>query len=395
MVRTDGTEDRSNIGVRVERKLPPWLEVIPLVKSLLVIMDPGRDQDDEDTLVALNRYIRMGVMDVLGVVANLAPSNNRARLARGTLDQLGLPEIPVGAGTACTQPDDDGLAYQWQVGYLSSEEAVLNGKELLLRTLERAMPGQIVLVLLSGLTDACEILREEPALFASRVRRVAFMGGVETDGNRVKIHADGRFRPDMTAQNVKFDGDSAKILYKQLQLMGIPMTVLTRHAASAAKVPRSIYDEMAATGHPVGIRLRDAQKEAIEHVWRRANLPDGDAGRSGLPGRCDAAWFRNMFLGGAGADRTGTDSIWDLVETFVLYDPMTLFAAIPSLREYFFEPEVVEVSDADGHPVEHLFIGVSGARHGVSHPEQLAAYLQTALVDSLRMSVEEPVRMMA
>ena len=161
------------------RVIPPWLEVIPLVRSLLVIMDPGRDQDDEDTLVALNRFVRMGLMDVLGVVANLAPSANRARLARGTLDTLGLPEIPVGIGTGCTQPDDDGMAYQWAVSYLSPEDAVVDGKALLRRTLEGAQPGQIVLVLLSGLTDAYEIMREEPALFASRVRRVVFMGGVE------------------------------------------------------------------------------------------------------------------------------------------------------------------------------------------------------------------------
>ncbi len=377
------------------RTLPPWLEVISIVRSLLVIMDPGRDQDDEDTLVALNRFVRMGLMDVLGVVANLAPSNNRARLARGTLDQLGLPEIPVGIGTGCNQTDDDGLTYQWAVSYLASEDTVMDGKTLLRQTLEKAMPGQIVLVLLSGLTDAYEILREEPALFASRVRRVVFMGGVDAQGDSVKVGRDGRFRPDPTAQNVKFDGNAASYLYKQLQLMGIPMTVLTRHAAGAAKVPRAIYDEMADTGHPVGVRLRDAQKLAIEHLWKRSCLPPGDPLREvhKHPDRCDKAWFCKVFLGGNGADRGTDDSIWDLVQTFMLYDPMTLFAAVPSLREYFFEPEVVEVSDADGKPVEHLFIGVSAARHGVSHPEELATYLQKALVESLQMAVNEPVRM--
>ncbi len=377
------------------RVIPPWLEVIPLVRSLLVIMDPGRDQDDEDTLVALNRFVRMGLMDVLGVVANLAPSANRARLARGTLDTLGLPEIPVGIGTGCTQPDDDGMAYQWAVSYLSPEDAVVDGKTLLRRTLEGAQPGQIVLVLLSGLTDAYEIMREEPALFASRVRRVVFMGGVEASGDSVKVYKDGRFRPDPTAQNVKFDTDSAGVLYKQLQLMGIPMTILTRHAAAAAKVPRAIYDEMADTGHPVGVRLREAQKTAIEELWRRANLPDGHADRMGLPGRCNAAWFRGAFLGGQGDDRGADDGIWDLVQTFMLYDPMTLFAAVPSLREYFFEPEVIEVCDANGHPVEHLVIGVSAARHGVSHPEELASYLTKALVESLQMSIAEPERQRA
>jgi len=376
-----------------QKKALPWLEVIPLVRSLFVITDPGRDQDDEDALVLLNRYLRMSILDVLGVVANLAPSNKRAQLARGTLDQLGLPEIPVGIGTQCMQPDDDGLDYQFAVTYMASEDTVHDGKTLLRRTLEGAMPGQIVLVLLSGLTDAYEILREEPALFASRIRRVVFMGGVAAKGDNVKIDANGRFHPDPTAQNVKFDTGSAEFLYKQLQLLGIPMTVLTRHAASVAKVPRSAYDEMAATGHPVGIRVRDAQKIAIEKLWHRANLPDNDPRRMDLPGRCNAAWFRGAFLGGNGTDRGLDDSIWDLVETFMLYDPLTLFAAIPTLREYFFEPEVVEVNDANGRPVEHLFIGVSAARHGVSHPEELSSYLMKALVESLEMAVAEPERM--
>ena len=33
-----------------------------------------------------------------GVVANLKPSDLRARLMRGTLDALGMPEVRVGVG---------------------------------------------------------------------------------------------------------------------------------------------------------------------------------------------------------------------------------------------------------------------------------------------------------
>lgn len=377
----------------MSRVIPDWLKVLE-TKSLVVITDPGRDQDDEDTLVALNRFVRMGVLDALGVVANLAPSTKRAMLARGTLDKLGLPEIPVGIGTSCNQPDDDGLAYQWAVTYLAEKETLLDGKALLRQTLERAQPGQIVLVLLSGLTDAADILRSEPALFQSRVRRVVFMGGIETDGDQVKV-VDGQFRPDPTAQNVKFDVPSAEFLYRQLQLFGIPMTILTRHAAGGAKVPRSIYDEMANTGHIVGVRLRDAQRTAIEELWKRANRPVGDPKRAGLPARCDPAWFRGEFLAGNGADRGPEDSIWDLVESFMLYDPLTLFAAIPSLRGYFFEPVVLEIPNANGHPVEHMFIGISKNRHGVSHPEELSTYLLQALVESLQMSMAAPVRNVA
>ena len=46
--------------------------IVPLFRDLFVIMDPGRDQDDEDVLVGLNRFIRLEVLNVMGVVANLA-----------------------------------------------------------------------------------------------------------------------------------------------------------------------------------------------------------------------------------------------------------------------------------------------------------------------------------
>lgn len=363
---------------------PPWLEVVqPICTQLFVVTDPGRDLDDEDVLVSLNRYIRMGILSTLGVVANLAPSAKRARLAKGTLGQLGLGEVPVGIGTGCNQPDDDGMDYQFNVGYLAEEDTVEDGFALLRRTLEAARPKQVVLLLISGLTDAARMMREEPALFLSKVRRVVFMGGVETDGDQVKVDNDGLFRPDATAQNVKFDGDAATYLYRQLQLGEIPMTILTRHASAAAVVPRSMYDRMAETGHPVGVRLRDAQKVAIEELWKRANLPDGDPARLGLPGRCNRAWFSSMFLGGQGQDLSGSDSIWSLVQTFMLYDPMTLIAAVPVLREYFYQPCVVEVGGT-----EHHVIGVSAKRHGVNDPAMLATYLADALVSSLEYGMQ-------
>jgi hypothetical protein len=40
-----------------------------------------------------------GLVDFKGAVATLAPSRARARLVRGTLNQLGLGHIPVGIGT--------------------------------------------------------------------------------------------------------------------------------------------------------------------------------------------------------------------------------------------------------------------------------------------------------
>ena len=84
------------------------------------------------------------------------------------------------------------------------------------------------------------------------------------------------------------------------------------------KVPRKFYDDLADTGHPVGIKLRDSQKGSIESLWKRANMPAGHADRGTLPARCDKEWFCNTFCKGQGKDRTGDDSIWDLIHFALL-----------------------------------------------------------------------------
>lgn len=351
---------------------------VPLFSDLFVIMDPGRDQDDEDVLVGINRFIRLEILSVLGVVANLAPSLERARLAKGTLNQLGQSTIAVGKGSSCKQPDDDGLEYQFNVGYLSDAGDIQDGKELILRTLKAAKPKGIVLLLISGMTDAAAVLKDHMHLFTSKVRRVVIMGGVVSKDDLPVLDSEGRMVPDMTAQNHSFDKESTEFLYRQLQDLQIPITVLSRHAAVAGKVPRAIYEEMAATGHPVGVRLLAAQKMAIEELWARACMPADAAARQGLPARCDKAWFCSAFCGGQGTDRAATDSIWDIVQTFNLYDPCTLIAAIPNLREYFYAPQVVEV-----HGVEHLVVGVSAAQNNVRSGPELASFLCTTLVDGL------------
>lgn len=358
--------------------------IVPLFRDLFVIMDPGRDQDDEDVLVALNRFIRLEILNVMGVVANLAPSAQRARLAKGSLDILGQKTIPVGIGTSCQQKDDDGLDYQFAVSYMAETDELKDGEELIYNTLKEARPKSIVLLLISGLTDAAAVLRKHHYLFNHAVRRVVIMGGVEVKDNQPVLDEEGRLLPDLTAQNNAFDKEAAIYLYRQLQDMQIPITTVTRHSAVAAKVPRSVYDEMADTGHPVGIRLLAAQKEAIEKLWRRACLDADDENRHGLPARCDKDWFLNTFCAGKGKKRTAKDSIWDIVQTFNLYDPCTMVATIPNLREHFFAPYVAEV-----HGVEHLVIGVSADAHNVRDPEELADFMKGMLVDSLVYSLLE------
>ncbi|KAH8062160.1 hypothetical protein JL720_13268 [Aureococcus anophagefferens] len=100
--------------------------------------------------------------------------------------------------------------------------------------------------------------------------------------------ADGLpLKPD-TANNNTFDMAAAEELYANIQRLRVPMVVLSRHAAYACPMPR-------------------------DAVWKSHLQPD--------------------FNGG---DRTEDDSVWDLVVSFNMYDPLALMACVPDLRRRFF-----------------------------------------------------------
>ena len=152
------------------------------------------------------------------------------------------------------------------------------------------------------------------------------------------------------------------------------LVVVSRSAAYACPVPRTLYDELAATGHPVGVRVRDAQREAIARLWRRAHATT-PAGRAHLPERCDPRWFRDTFCNGRGEDLGAGDDVWDLVVGFNLYDVIALLACCPALRAAHFSPHSVNVAG-----VRHQVVGRGDAATGVRDADAL----RKALADGIR-----------
>merc|ERR1719235_1929722 len=101
-----------------------------------------------------------------------------------------------------------------------------------------------------------------------------------------KRDENGYILPDK-AQNNAYDFEAAQNFFRGLQEEGVPMTVVTRWAAYAAKLPLSIFDKMASTKTPIGVRLQKAQRHNLEDLWKRACLPAHSPERGGLPARCD------------------------------------------------------------------------------------------------------------
>jgi hypothetical protein len=352
--------------------------------NAIVTMDPGQDLDDEMFMVLSAALTARRALNVAGVVTCLAPAGMRARLARGTMDQLGLPEVHVAAGTdGGASGDAESIAKMASVDYLTrlppQEEA---GLDLMSTLLQQAEPKSMTVVVIASLKDVARLLKQEEALCVDKVKQVIIMGGVEPF-----VAGDapaGTFLVPDTAHNNEFDKEASVFTYRRLQELGIPLVVVSRFLAYACQVPKSIYDRMAATGSRIGKHLQWAQRNCIESLWQRSCAPEGSLARNGLPERCNREWFVNTFCGGMGkadgAPLTADASIWDHVVAFNMYDPLALCVAVPSLQ-HLFDPDTLVVNGT-----AHRVYGVSKERTGVKDPAALREWLIDAFMQGIHQS---------
>eukprot|EP00928_Gymnodinium_smaydae_P036670 TRINITY_DN255_c0_g6_i1.p1 TRINITY_DN255_c0_g6~~TRINITY_DN255_c0_g6_i1.p1 ORF type:complete len:812 (+),score=134.33 TRINITY_DN255_c0_g6_i1:65-2437(+) len=354
--------------------------------KMILVTDPGQDLDDEMTFIMLRHLYELNLVRVEGIVTTLTPAFDRARLTRGTLDVLGLFGVPIGVGSdggdAAGKHKADTFV-EWARPYMvprfsAASDAFSPGQALLHELYAKAAPRSLTLVVIAAMKDPALFLRDAERLFQEKTAEVVIMGGVEawdeSDGKEPVL-----LRPD-TANNNTFCMESAKFFYRRCQELGIPIVVVSRWAAYAAKVPRTCYDELASTGSWIGCRLRNAQRASIENLWSRAASPAGSEARQHLPDRCDKSWFLKTFCAGAdGSSRSASDTIWDLIVGFMQYDAVATVAAIPSLRQRFFSPVSVKGLNNTVHSV----IGRSEQVHNIKNVDSLAEFLKTGFKKGL------------
>lgn len=344
-------------------------------KSITMIGDFGKDLDDENALLYAVGAQLNNEVELSGVVANLVPSDERARLARGMLDLMGR-DTPVAVGTSCNVTDKT-YGYEMDVPYLARKAPDIRGLDLLSGILDASPDRSQTLVLNSGLTDTADLIEQYPALVKAKVRRVAIMGGVCVVGDEVDFNGRGRMVPDQAANNM-FDKDASDFTYDWLQAEGVPLTVVSKEAAYGCRFHFSFYDELAATGNPIGIKIRDRQRPALEKLWREANAEPGSELRGSLPERCDRQWFVGTFLDGH--EPGEVEEIWEQasgVGKFQLYDSLNVAAVT---RPEYFGPELVTVGG-----VEHQVIGVSKNKTGIKDEAGLRAHVRSRELEALRL----------
>ena len=245
---------------------------------LIIMTDPGKDQDDELALILCRTMCDLGLFKLEAVIVNLCPAGARAKLARGTLDSLAQEEVPVAVGSSANKSDieDNFTASVSATGfdYLvreveepsspSSPNSSFNSKgggggggfddtegrgglALLLRTYLAAEEHSLTLLIIAAMTDAATFIERHPTLFAAKTRSVAIMGGVDPASLGPAAQT---MMPDQSAANHMGDQPAAATVFRRCQELGVRLIVLTRAAAYGASVPAFIYDELATVQQP-------------------------------------------------------------------------------------------------------------------------------------------------
>lgn len=349
-----------------------------ITPHVIMIGDPGKDLDDEFSFVLAAALHKLGIIKLLGVVANLYPAAERAKLTRGTFNCLGMSDLPVGLGTEVTAPEHHAkYKYETEVPYLEPH-GIVDGFSLLVRLMTCSAPQSLTLVLNSGMTDAWRMYEHDPALFCEKVRHVVIMGGVELDSDGELLHnPDGSITPN-NANNNTFDFDSARALYAALQQDNVPLTITMRDAAYASQIPFSVYDDLLKTNNPIGACLKNRQQPSLQKLWEAACSEPGSDIRGTLPDDRNRAWFCKVFCHGNDPGIEDGADIWPHIGDFNLYDPINLLAAIPSIRERFFTPTTFMVDET-----EHRVLGISTENTGVKDSREIRQFLIEILTYAL------------
>ena len=350
------------------------------MENIVLITDPGKDLDDEMTLVLMKFLYDSGYIDPIMVITTLEPSMKRAQIAKGTLDLLGL-DIPVIAGPCSSEKKNVARSnYQFDVPYMSTESEVEDFEEAL--DIWDDSPDQsITLVIIAGFTPAHKILFGDPYKIPDRLRKlkkVVIMGGIQISDTESPLITCNGLVPD-TAANNEFDTFSSVQMYYYMQNSGIPMTILTRNAVYACKIPKQFCVTLASKQNPISLRFNKCLSDMMNSMWRASNLPPNHEDREGLPNRCDRDWFLNTFSDGVDNDLSAEDDIYDYVYTFNLYDPMALIASVDELCDKFYIPRIIEIKN-----IPHKIIGVSPKETNIRDVSELREYLVDSIYETLK-----------
>lgn len=345
---------------------------------VIVFTDIGRDVDDEMALVLLSALKRKNLLNPIAVITTLSPEKDRAHLARGSLDTMGMADVPVGVGGRGGLADGVELEVYAADHSRPSPSIHDSGMELAVQALESVPDKSAQIVILASMSDMAQLIEAHQELFTSKVKEVVIMGGVNP------MDSGNTLSPD-SAYNNNCDLPAANLVYERCQELGVPTMTLSRWAAYGCPVRPKLMDELAKTKHMVAANIRRKSKDSLEQLWNKVILPCDHPRREKLPARCDTKWFYKTFCGTEDVPEELPTSIWSQVEKLNMYDPLAVLICVSSYRDRHFSCKVKNVNGVD-----HLVVGTSESETGISNHLSLYKEYSSLFVEALQEAMHEP-----
>jgi hypothetical protein len=289
--------------------------------KLAIQGDFGKDPDDVFAL--LNGYEHVDF-----IIANLYPSNMRARLAKSVLRDLGDLITPVYVGSNICEDKITVLDYEFDYPNLVDENAVIKTANPYCDILEGNNPT--ILVINSAMTDLADFLVNYYNPSLHNIHQIIIQSGYEIDKS-------GYISPNCAANNA-YDYYSAQICFDIFQEKKLPIVIITKKIAYDNSVPSDIYTLLNEPFHGSWVPqyeswvpqyLERCQSKAIQELYKLALLPMGDPNRQGLPDNRDINWFF-QFIAKKPLPTTipSVEDIESYITSLNVYDVFTVLFAI-------------------------------------------------------------------
>jgi hypothetical protein len=326
--------------------------VMTMVKKILTITDPGLDPDDALNAVLLAALHRERLIEIVGAVACMHPSYLRSRLLHSIYKREGV-DVPIKVGSDFGSLNNNAVAKPYQFSLSDEPSFVPSSYCDYINWFKQAEYRSLTLQLISGLADIGNLIQNQPEQLSRAVGEIYIMGGVSWESDRMVV--------DPSASNNKFCEHiyPAQSIYDWFIDQGIPVRVLTRHAAYAVQIPKDFYSRI---DSEVGRYLDKIQRAALQGFWDFFSSNDPAITRQ------NRFSFAKNFCGMEDLPiQTGEDP-WDYVKGFHAYDPLTtMYMTQPG----FFRPNCKVIR---GVPCE--IVGLSAENNGIKYPEALLSSLE-------------------
>jgi inosine-uridine nucleoside N-ribohydrolase len=314
-------------------------------EKILLVTDPNKDPDDLASFPIFSQLEKDGHVKVEGAVTTLGNESvrrERAYFTKGVFRQLGL-DIPVAVGKDYIPANENRFKDDQLFLHIPKQNTnfldrspVEEGEDLLLAKLKASKNKDLIVVINAGMRDIANIIEKHGELFTQKVKQISIMGGIDgTD-------SDGHILPDKRAYNNTTDMAAARAVYKKAQELEIPLTVVTKETAYNAAVPKTFYEGLKETKHPVGQYLYDIQQKALEKLWENVT--------QGIIPALTPDWFiktftsldpsnpeHSLLINQIKQGEKSFEDIWNQVTKLNLYDPINVLAGVLPKQNSFFK----------------------------------------------------------